>query len=242
MSRETKRVAMDFDWPLSQGWSGYLMPDELDIPGCATCDGRGDTKSRRAFERIVSLLMLGGDDSLRGRLHPYWDSTPIAHIGVGDSLHEVTAGLAGRMPSGLGHDSSDGWRATAKIIEAAGLPKDWGYCPTCAGSGEAVVSDEHRAAHEGWTKTEPPAGEGWQMWESVSEGSPISPVFETPEELARWLADTGAYAGGVGPGHASYETWLRMIHAGWAPSMVSVGGGVMSGVEYVGRAEDEVTP
>jgi len=31
-----------------------------------------------------------------------------------------------------------------------------------------------------------------QMYEDTSEGTPISPVMETPEELARWLADRPA--------------------------------------------------
>ncbi len=60
---------------------------------------------------------------------------------------------------------------------------------------------------------------GWQMWETTSEGSPMSPVFETPEELARWLADTEASA--FGDMTASYEEWLGMITGhGSAPSAV----------------------
>ena len=33
---------------------------------------------------------------------------------------------------------------------------------------------------------------GWQMYETVSEGSPISPIFRTKEELADWLASPAA--------------------------------------------------
>ncbi len=56
------------------------------------------------------------------------------------------------------------------------------------------------------------------MYEDTSEGTPISPAFATPEELAQWLADTNASAfGGEG---ASYEAWLRIARGGWAPSMV----------------------
>lgn len=82
---------------------------------------------------------------------------------------------------------------------------------------------------------EPPAGEGWQMWENTSEGSPISPVFDTPEKLARWLADTNASAfGGRG---ASYENWLAMISEGSAFTAVftPATGETMSGVEYRGK-------
>lgn len=77
---------------------------------------------------------------------------------------------------------------------------------------------------------EPPTGEGWQMWETTSEGSPMSPVFKTPEELAHWLADTNASA--FGSLTATYEQWLSMIGAGWAPSAVyTPETGLISGVE-----------
>jgi hypothetical protein len=67
------------------------------------------------------------------------------------------------------------------------------------------------------------------MYEDTSEGTPLSPAFETPEELARWLADNGASA--FGNDTASYEAWLRVCRGGWAPSMVIAGGRIMSGVE-----------
>lgn len=59
-----------------------------------------------------------------------------------------------------------------------------------------------------------------QMYEDTSEGTPISPVMETPEELARWLADTGASA--FGNMTATYEQWLAVCRGGWAPSAVAI--------------------
>jgi len=75
---------------------------------------------------------------------------------------------------------------------------------------------------------------GWCMYETTSEGTPISPVFATPEELARWLADSGAST--FGDMTATYEQWLRMVRAGWAPSAVAVAGELKSGVEFVTKA------
>ena len=72
------------------------------------------------------------------------------------------------------------------------------------------------------------------MYEDTSEGTPISPAFETPEELARWLVDNNASA--FGNSTASYEAWLRIARGGWAPSMVVDASGVHSGVEYGTRA------
>lgn len=76
---------------------------------------------------------------------------------------------------------------------------------------------------------------GWCMYETTSEGTPISPVFETPEDLARWLADTGASA--FGNSTATYEQWLSMARAGWAPSMVVSGNVLQSGVDFVASHE-----
>lgn len=68
----------------------------------------------------------------------------------------------------------------------------------------------------------------YQMYEDTTEGTPISPVFATPEELARWLTDNNASAfGGI---TASYEQWLRVCKGGVAPSLVVRGGKMESGV------------
>ena len=67
-----------------------------------------------------------------------------------------------------------------------------------------------------------------QMYETCSEGTPISPVMETPEALARWLADNGASS--FGHSTASYEQWLRVCKGGYAPSAIITEQGLTSGV------------
>jgi hypothetical protein len=68
------------------------------------------------------------------------------------------------------------------------------------------------------------------MYETTTEGTPISPACATPEELARWLVDNDASANGNQT--ASYEGWLRVARGGWAPSMVfSPATGMVSGVD-----------
>jgi len=68
------------------------------------------------------------------------------------------------------------------------------------------------------------------MYENTSEGTPISPAFETPEALAHWLADNNASAfGGM---TATYEQWLATCKAGWSVSMVMESGKMISGVEF----------
>jgi len=70
------------------------------------------------------------------------------------------------------------------------------------------------------------------MYETTSEGTPISPAFATPEELAQWLADNGASS--FGSSTASYESWLRVAKGGWAPSAIMDQNGLRSGVEALG--------
>ena len=69
----------------------------------------------------------------------------------------------------------------------------------------------------------------YQMHETTSEGTPISPIMETPEALARWLADNNASAfAGMG---ATYEQWLATITRGSAVSAAYLPGkGFISGV------------
>lgn len=81
---------------------------------------------------------------------------------------------------GLGHDSIN-----AGVVVRARCERD-GFavaCSACQGHGSVEAYPGQRAEAEEWEPTEPPAGEGWQLWETVSEGSPVTPVFETAEGL-----------------------------------------------------------
>lgn len=72
------------------------------------------------------------------------------------------------------------------------------------------------------------------MYETCSEGTPISPAFETPEELARWLTDNEASA--FGRFTATYEQWLDTCRRGWAVGAVATPGhGFESGVAAAAR-------
>lgn len=120
----------------------------------------------------------------------------------------------------------------AYVISRARLAREGKnyQCAHCKGEGELWPSEEAKAAYENWKKEEPPLGDGYQMWETVTEGSPITPVFATAEELATFMAGTrfGADEG------TPYETWLEFIRGpGWAPSLVVGPNGVQSGVEAV---------
>ena len=129
------------------------------------------------------------------------------------------------ISGGFGHDSINQWIVVKAECKRLGINHE---CPECNGEGIIWDSPEDKQAAENWTPTQPPVGYGYQIWETVSEGSPISKVFATPEELARqmagkqWGADKGS----------SYETWLRFINgSGFALSMVMDANEIRTGAD-----------
>lgn len=133
----------------------------------------------------------------------------------------------------MGHDGINAYRVIKARCEREGVSDT---CSTCGGHGSTEAYPGQRAEAEAWERTEPPEGDGWQLWETVSEGSPISPVCTSAEALARWMSSP-AYSWGVSKGsEISYDTALNFVTAGWAPTLVSTPEtGLVSGVEYVGR-------
>jgi hypothetical protein len=81
----------------------------------------------------------------------------------------------------------------------------------------------------------------WQVYETVSEGTPVTPPFATREELVEYLVANGDYwdqkRRKEGRSLMPCEPWTRkqaesfVFGAGWAPSLIVTGGRVMSGVE-----------
>lgn len=89
--------------------------------------------------------------------------------------------------------------------------------------GQAPDAEDYMPA---WSESE---ATHYMMYECTSEGTPISPAFATPEELARWLTDNkaSAFAGQT----ASYDAWLNVARGAYAVSAVLDSKGLRSGVE-----------
>lgn len=210
MGRELKRVPLDFKWPLNKIWEGFINPH---CKKCAKCDGTGRTTAHERLSDLVSLLMLSGEDSIKGKNHPYFDSIQKTVFGFNSipssDLAELTNGLSGREMSFMGHDACDRWTATNKIIKAAGLSKNWGTCTTCKGH---RIDPSVRLKYTRWKEKEPPTGDGYQLWTTTNEGAPISPVFSTLKELCGYAAEnctTFAY------NKTSKENWENMLNDGF---------------------------
>lgn len=292
MSRQVRRVPIDFDWPLKETWGGYLMPDELRLPKCPDCDGGGYSPEARHLHNLwYGYVPFSPEDNGSTPLTPetpavraraernvttapeyygtgegatYWEAQRLADHWNSSWAHHLNADdVAALVAGGRLYDFThtwkrgDGWQPIdPPVMPAPGQVNEWSIlsfghdsinahiairarceregspvtCATCDGEGN-IGTPEQRAAHEAWEETKPPTGEGWQLWETTSEGSPTSPVFASGDELAVWMSQNPC---GFGGDAISLETAMTWVHGdGWAPSMISVGGCLMDGVTGV---------
>jgi hypothetical protein len=152
------------------------------------------------------------------------------------AVHPTAAEVNEWSLTGFGHGSSNAYAAIRARCAREGVSE---LCATCNGVCSFEAYEGQRAEAEAWEREEPPTGDGWQLWETVSEGSPISPAFATAEELAEWMSSP-AYAWGVNKhGQPSYGQALAFIKAGWAPTLAATPEtGLVSGVEYIAATVD----
>ena len=105
------------------------------------------------------------------------------------------------------------------------VPKEW-EAPKChCGEHYVLMSTEQKEAFF-YEDDGPPVW--YMMWQTVSD-QPMSPSFETKDELARWLSENDEPSGARGD--SSYGSWMSVINAGYIPSMAFIGGKLISGGE-----------
>lgn len=131
--------------------------------------------------------------------------------------------------AGLGHDGINQWVCVKARCERESVEDT---CTACDGNGDAWESPESKQKFDEWKETEPPAGDGYQIWETVSEGSPVSPVFATPDELADWMVlhDDSVTK------DTTRDQWLAFINGpGWAPSLIQDAKGIRAGTQVTAQ-------
>lgn len=89
----------------------------------------------------------------------------------------------------------------------------------------------------------------YQVYETVSEGTPVTPPFETQAELIEYLVEHGDYwdqsRRKEGRSSMPCEPWTRqqaesfVLGSGWAPSLVVHDGKVQSGVEAMAELAEK---
>lgn len=231
MGREVRRVALDFIWPINVVWKGFMNP--YSPTQCKSCGGSGEGPELRKLSnawydfdgtgaRWCDKINDEEVDALweKGRLQPYFKAKPTA-----EAVNEWE-----RNRRGFGHDAINRWICVETRANRLGINEP---CSVCEGHGHYWCEDKYEDLYQEWERIPPPPGPGYQLWETTSEGSPMSPVFETPKELARWLTDNGAST--FGHSTTTYENWLAFVSQedAWALTMVSNGRELKSGVDAV---------
>lgn len=71
-----------------------------------------------------------------------------------------------------------------------------------------LVGLESKNICDDYKEIDPPTGEGYQMWETCTEGSPQSPVFKTLNELLRYCAGNCTI---FGEEDGTIEDWRKVL-------------------------------
>lgn len=235
MGRTMKRVPMDFDWPLGRVWKGYLNPYKgCECPWCYDEDHHGSygyTKEAREYEKT----WYGFQEGARWLPHPYKPGQRYCPDCKEYSMerweYDFIVNHDGRLRKQFfccekkedvpPYEELTEWalhqnmslRTDAIFVSMMGEEYcrrngfDYG-CPHCGGSGRVWQTEEVKRLHEEWEPIEPPAGDGYQLWETTSEGSPKSPVFASFDELCEWCAENASTFASY---KATKEEWAEML-------------------------------
>ncbi|MEV5941301.1 hypothetical protein [Streptomyces sp. NPDC051994] len=292
MSREVRRVPLNFDWPIRKVWEGYLSPERFDGVPCPDCThgysphaqnlhdlwygklpfdpastdstpwrqdsppvralaerhidsapdfyGTGESAIANEAQRLATLfngawahhLSQDDVDALveAGRLRDFthsWNPETRRLEKIEPPVAPTAEQVNEWSLRGMGHDGINAMIAVNARCKREGVDDT---CLTCGGRASLEAYPGQRAEAEAWEPTAPPKGDGWQLWETVSEGSPISPVFPSADELAAWMSDPVRGEDWVPP-----ETARTFVGVAWAPTgTFTARDGVRSGVESIG--------
>lgn len=166
---EARRLADLFN----RSWSHHVS--QADVDALVDGDRLWDfTRRPRTPEQAEQLKQQEADG-----LSSYWLTEP---NGYRPTAKEVNLWS---INNGFGHDSINAWVCIKARCTREGIEHQ---CARCGGDGSTWPSPEIEKAYENWESEDPPVGEGYQLWETCSEGSPMSPVFVTLRELANYAA------------------------------------------------------
>lgn len=287
MSRDVRRVPLDFDWPLNKVWSGYTWPVKFRENDCPDCEnglapeahqlhrqwyglapfapastgstpwtldnpsvrvqaerqvaiaawfyGTGEANIAKEAHRLADLfntrwmhhLAQEDVDALveAGRLMDFTHtcSRENGWVKIEPPVTPTAAEVNEWSLAGMGHDAINQGVVLRARSERDGIAYE---CPTCDGHGSLEAYVGQRAESEAWEAPEPPEGEGWQLWETVTEGSPVTPVSPTAEGLVAYLVKTGEHQSGGGKSAYRRAAAEALVGRGWsAGSSFQVNGG-----------------
>lgn len=227
MGREIKRVAAGFDWPMSKVWPGFLMPEKFQEKTCESCGGSGCTPEATAISETFHRHRIDGPNAERLAWYNKIGQAEVdnliavGRLPAGSTAKSVNEASSKHSIFGF-HDSINRMFLVEFRCKALGIIEN---CPECGGGGSIESYRGQREEAEAWEPEGPPAGDWWQVWETVSEGSPVTPAFAADVELVDYLVEKGdawdQRRGSGGWGRAAAE---KFVSSGFAMSMMVVVG------------------
>lgn len=249
------RVPLDFDWPLHRVWGGFLMDPDLALPDCPDCSH--DRTSRQptgltaaAWGIHATFYATSAPEPFRSQIcwHDKITQAEVDHLlsrgrlrslvrnndgtSTWESLPLSAADVNAAQDGGHGHDSVNQSILFQYRCERLGIDVN---CSTCGGKA-SVGTPEQFAAIEEWEPTDPPTGDGWQVWEDVSAGSPISPVFRSRDGVVTWLTSPDGFGTAWGLTLPYAEAEALVDAGGSCGSTAIVDGVVLDGNRAVAAA------
>lgn len=190
MNRELKRVPLDFNWELDKVWKGYINPYKS--TPCQKCNGTGyNEATRKLSEEWFTHTRKDGKEGWMYHL----EETEI------NALFNANNGILYPFKEGYIPTPEElNNRTKFEIFPLGVLSREvcirtrakslgiYEVCDYCKGEGHIWQSDKIKKLSEEWEEENPAEGEGFQLWETTTEGSPISPVFDNLKDLAKWCA------------------------------------------------------
>jgi hypothetical protein len=182
----------------------------------AVVDGAGYADEPLAWKKMVAVEVEAK------RLHELFRAQWSHHLIQADLDALIADDRIGRLKSGryptveevnewycegLGHDAINCDTCVSARCEREGVPFT---CGRCGGSATLWASPEDETKCDAWERSDPPAGEGYQLWQTCSEGSPISPVFDSLDALCAWAEHNATT---FGDSTATAEEWKAMLAA-----------------------------
>lgn len=232
MGRTLRRVPMNFNWPFNQVWEGYINPYRSQE--CKACDQSGLNPATKQLKDDWYGFSCSEQDWVYTAPNRRYNRKAWSHNIVQDEVdalvkekrlmdfthtwtkenrwqpknppyHPTAEEVNKWSLEGMGHDSINCWICVEARAKRLGV---YGLCKYCHGEGDIWQSEEVKKQHEAWKSFEPPRGKGFQLWETTSEGSPVSPVFASLDELCSWAEGN---ASTFADHKATKEQWKKML-------------------------------
>jgi hypothetical protein len=177
----------------NEQWSHHLNADDVKALVDAGClmDFTNRPRNEKQVEQLKKQEAAGGSG--------YWLKKSNGYMPTPEEVNNWNILMRGSV--------GDCWPCVKAKLKRMGKSA---LCAHCKGNGDIWLLPKYRKLAEAWKDVEPPTGGGFQLWETTSDGSPISPVFATLDELCEYAV---ANCTTFGSFTTTKDEWKSMLDA-----------------------------